>query len=186
MRFALTLLPGVALGLSLSGLAAAQDMPPLPQPGPEHQIFKADQGTWDAVVEVSPGPGAPAMTSQGVETGTVGCGGLCLITEFKGELMPGMTFEGHGLTTWDAGKKKYVGSWTDSMSRGMSMSEATLDQASKTVTGWMEGPDMNGTVTRSKSVSTYPDEDHRVMTMFVTGPDGKEIQTMKITYTRRK
>jgi len=25
-----------------------------------------------------------------------------------------------------------------------------------------------------------------VMTMFVNGPDGKEMQTMKISYTRRK
>jgi hypothetical protein len=31
-----------------------------------------------------------------------------------------------------------------------------------------------------------PDANTRIMTMFGTGPDGKEMQTMKITYTRRK
>jgi hypothetical protein len=39
---------------------------------------------------------------------------------------------------------------------------------------------------KTKAVTAYPDDDHRVMTMFVNGPDGKEMQTMKISYTRRK
>ena len=131
--------------------------------------------------------GAPATTSKGVEIGTVGCGGLCLATDFTSELMPGVPFSGRGVTTWDKTKKKYVGSWTDSMSSALQLSEGTYDPASKTVTALMQNTDpATGTVIRIRSVTNYPDDDHRVMTMFVTGPDGKEMQTMKISYTRRK
>jgi hypothetical protein len=168
------------------GVAAAQDMPPMPRPGPEHEVLKLDVGTWDAVVETFPGPGAPPMTSKGVETNTLGCGGLCLISDFKGEFMPGMSFHGHGTTAWDPAKKRYVGSWTDSMSAGISFGESTHDASSKTVTGTLEGRDASGALVKSRSVVSYTDADRRVMTMYTTLPDGTEMQTMRISYTRRK
>jgi hypothetical protein len=156
-----------------------------PQPGPEHEILKMEAGTWDAAIDMAAPDGTTAQ-SKGVQVDTLGCGGLCLISEFKGELMPGMMFEGHGVTTFDRTKKKYVGSWTDSMSTGLSVSEGTYDAATKTMTSWMEGPDMTGTVVKMKSVGTYPDADHKTMTMFMPRPDGKDVQGMKISYTRRK
>jgi hypothetical protein len=126
------------------------------------------------------------MTSKGVEVNALGCGGMCLITDFKGELMPGMTFQGHGVTTWDAAKKKYAGSWTDSMSAGLSISQGTYDPATKKVTGSMEGPGMAGEIVKSRTVVEYNGTDSRVMTAYTPGPDGKEMQSMRITYTRRK
>jgi hypothetical protein len=166
--------------------SGTQDAPPMPKPGPEHEVLKMDEGTWDATLELTPGPGAPPMTSNGVEVNTIGCGGMCLITDFKGELMKGTTFHGHGVTTWDSVKKKYAGSWTDSMSRGLSQSEGSWDPAKKRATGTMEGPDMTGTVVKTRTVVEYPTPGTRVMTAFMAGPDGKELQIMKITYKRRK
>jgi hypothetical protein len=181
----LTLLTvGIALGLVAS--ARAQGAPPMPTPGPEHAVLKMDEGTWDAVVEISTGPGAPPMTSKGVEVNVMGCGGLCLISDFKGEMGPGMMFHGHGTTAYDPAKKKYVGSWTDSMSAGVSMSEATYDAATKKFAGTMEGRDASGALVKSRSVGEYTGADNRLMTMYSTMPDGKEMQTMRITYTRRK
>jgi hypothetical protein len=161
-------------------------MPPMPKPGPEHAVFTEEAGTWDATVEMLMDPSAPPMTSKGVETNTVGCGGLCLITDFKGEMMPGQTFHGHGTAVYDPAKKKYVGSWTDSMSQGLAISEATWDPATRTMTGWMEGPDMSGNVTKMKSVVVHKDANTRVFTMYMAGPDGKETVGMRITYTRKK
>jgi hypothetical protein len=170
-------------------LAAAQtggqQPPPMPKPGPEHDVFKMDVGTWDAVVEVTPAPGAPAMKSKGVEVNTIGCGGLCIITDFKGEAM-GAPFHGHGVMAWDPAKKKYVGSWTDSMSAGLALSESTYDPATKKWTGWMEGADMTGKVTKTRSVVEWRGASTRVFTMYGPGPDGKEMEGMKITYTKRK
>lgn len=177
----------VLLVLSGTAMAAAQSgqMPPMPKPGPEHEVLKMDVGTWDAVVEVTPAPGAPVVKSTGVEVNTMGCGGLCLITDFKGDVM-GTPFMGHGVSAWDPAKKKYVGSWTDSMSTGLAMGESTYDPAAKKSTGSMEGPDMTGKVTKSRSVVEYRGASTRVMTMYSTGPDGKEMEGMKITYTKRK
>ena len=184
MRLALAVTLGITV---LAGRAAAQqqDMP-MPKPGPEHMVFKQDEGTWDAVVEMFMAPGAPPMTSKGVETSVVGCGGLCLITDFKGEMGPGQPFSGHGTSAWDPAKKKYVGSWTDSMSSGIAMSEATYDAAARTMTGYMEGPDASGKVAKMKSVVEYKGADSRVFTMYMTGPDGKDVLGMRITYTKRK
>jgi hypothetical protein len=162
--------------------ALAQDMPPVPKPGPEHQLLKDDEGTWAASLEIF-APGAPAMTSQGTEVNRIGCGGLCLISDFSSDMM-GMAFEGHGMTVYDAAKKKYIGSWSDSMSTGLLLGESTYDPASKTVTGWMEGPDMTGKVTKSKSVVEYK-AGGRVMSMYTIGPDGKEALMMRITYAKK-
>lgn len=188
-KFRLGRLAVVLAALCVPSIAAAQagsqQMPPMPKAGPEHEILKMDTGTWDATVEFSMAPGAPPMTSKGVEVNTVGCGGLCLITDFKGEAM-GAPFHGHGVTTWDGAKKKYVGSWTDSMSMGLAMTEGTYDAATKKMTGSMEGPDMTGAVMKMRTVSEWKEAGTRVMTSFATGPDGKEMQVMKITSTRRK
>jgi hypothetical protein len=156
----------------------------MPKPGPEHKVLEMDAGTWDATVETFMAPGAPPMVSKGTETNTMGCGGLCLISDFR-STMGGAPFHGHGTSTWDPAKKKYVGSWTDSMSNGILIGESTYDAAAKTATGWMEGPDVMGKVTKSRSVVEYRDANTRVMSMFTTGPDGKEALMMKISYTRR-
>jgi hypothetical protein len=182
---------GIVVGLAAPAAAQGSEgqgagMPPMPKPGPEHDLFKHDEGTWDATVETFMAPGAAPMVSKGVETNTIGCGGLCLITDFKGEMMPGQTFHGHGTAAWDPAKKKYVGSWTDSMSTGIAIGESTYDAATKTVTGWMEGPDMTGQVSKMRSVVQYTSDDARVFTMYGPGPDGKEVMGMRITYTRRK
>ena len=172
-----------ALGLFLSA-APVSAQPPMPKPGPEHEILKMEAGVWDAVVEASGGPGAPATTSKGVETSTVGCGGLCLITDFKGEMGPGIAFEGHGVTTWDPAKRKYVGSWTDSMSQGLMVTESAFDPATKRFSGEMEGPDMTGKLVKIHATTEFKGN-QRVFTMSTPGPDGKPAEMMKITYTRR-
>lgn len=171
------------LTVAVVALFAAQQ-PPVPRPGAEHKLLTQDAGTWDAIVE-SAEPGKPPTKSKGVEVNTIGCGGLCLLTSFKGD-MGGMTFEGSGVTTWDPKKKKYVGSWTDSMSTGLSIGESTYDAAKKTWNGTMEGPDMSGNVMKARTTTVHSAAGTRVFTIYGPGPDGKEAQMMKITYTRRK
>jgi hypothetical protein len=192
-----------AVILGLAGVAFAQDkpsaaagapqgMPPMPRPGPEHAIFKDTVGTWDAKLESFMVPGAPPSLSTGVETDRIGCGGLCLITDFKGSFVmgppsaPPMPFEGHGSETYDITKKKYVGSWIDSLSTGLSTTEGAYDAATRTTTGWIVGPDMAGNPSKTKSTVTRPDDNTRVFSMINVAPDGKESLGMRITYTRRK
>jgi hypothetical protein len=174
-----------ALGAQEAGKPAAQASPQAPpaiKPGPEHEMLKKDVGTWDATVEIMM-PGAPTSTSKGVETNRM-LGGLWLVTDFKSTMM-GQPFQGHGVTGYDVHKKKYVGTWTDTMSTGLYTGESTYDPATRTVTGSMEGPDETGKPTRMKAVTQYQDDNTKVFTMYMTGPDGKEVPSMKITYKRR-
>ena len=180
-RIPTRLLMSLAVSL-LPALAAAQGAP-MPTPGPEHAVLKEDVGTRDASVETM-FPGAPpAPPSKGVEVNTMGCNGLCLVTDFKGEIMGG-PFQGHGVATWDPVKKKYVGSWSDSMAPGLSLTEATWDPAKKTMNGTMDTPDGSGGTAKMRSAVEYT-AGKRVFTMFMPGPDGKEMPTIRITYTKR-
>jgi hypothetical protein len=162
--------------------AAQAPAMPVPKPGPEHEMLKKDVGTWDATVELMM-PNAPPTKSKGVETNKM-VGDLWLVTDFKSQMM-GRPFQGHGTTGYDPNKKKYVGTWVDTMSSGLNLGESTYDPATRTVTGWMDGPDETGKPTRSKMVTEYKDDNTRVFSMYMTGPDGKEFQSMKITYKRR-
>ena len=171
--------------VSLTPAIAAAQAPPMPTAGPEHAVLKEDVGTWDASVEMMMPGGPPSPPSKGVETNVVSCNGLCLVTDFKGEIM-GAPFQGHGVSTWDPAKKKYVGSWSDSMAPGLAVTEATWDAAKKTMNGTMESPDGNGGTAKMRSAVEYTADGKRVFSMFMAGPDGKEMPTMRITYTRRK
>ncbi len=180
----------VAVACLLAVSAAAQDKPvpaappPAPTPGPEHEILKSDAGVWDATVEMFPGPGAPPMVSKGVETNSM-LGGLWLLTDFKGDMM-GQTFQGHGIAGWDPAKKKYVATWTDTMSTSLGLIESTYDAGKKTMSGTMDGPDMTGKTVTMKMVTEWKDADTRVFSIYSPGPDGKEFCGLRITYKRRK
>jgi hypothetical protein len=50
----------------------------------------------------------------------------------------------------------------------------------------MEGPDMNGKITKTKGKSVMKDPNTRVFEMYEIGAGGKETLTMRITYTRKK
>lgn len=164
---------------------AQQAMPPMPKPGPEHEILKNDAGNWDATVEMWEQPGTPPSMSKGFETNAMGCGGLCLITDFKGEFMA-TPFQGHGVAVYDMVAKKYTSTWMDSMSPSLMIGSSSYDAAKKTMTGWMEGPDMTGKTVKMKAVTEWKDADTRVFTMYMAGPDGKEFPGMRITYKRQK
>jgi hypothetical protein len=109
-------------------------------------------------------------------------GGFWQLTEFKSEMM-GQPFEGRGATGYDPTRKKYVGTWVDTMTPGYYTTEGAYDAAAKTMTATMEGPDPSGAVTRSRTTTEWKDPDTRVFTIY--GPDGKAVG-MRITYKRRK
>jgi len=192
-----------AAGLALAGIAraeetkkpvppkkaeapkAAEAMPAPPKPGPEHEHLKKSVGVWDATVEMAEAPGKPPAVSKGTETNALLGGGLWLVTDFKSEMM-GQPFEGHGVAGYDPAKKKYVGTWVDSWTTTLGISEGTFDPATKKETAVMEAPDQTGKMITMKMETEWKDDDTRVFTMWSPGPDGKDFAGLKITYKRRK
>ena len=64
-------------------------------------------------------------------------------------------------------------------------SEGTYDAATKTATAWSEGPGPTGEIVKQKGVVVYKDAGTRVFTMSMVGADGKDVQTLKITYKKK-
>ena len=79
--------------------ARAQDFP---KPGPEHELLKKHVGTWDLTMKFG------GMETKGTVTYKMELGGLWLASTLQSEFA-GMKFEGRGMDSYDAGRKKYVG-----------------------------------------------------------------------------
>jgi hypothetical protein len=166
-----------------SAPAQGQEMPS-PKPGPEHAILKKDVGVWDATVETMMERGGKPSVSKGVETNTLLGGGLWLIEDFQAEFL-GAPFQGHGITGYDPSKKKYVGTWVDSMSTGLSTSEGTYDPKTQTMTARFEGPGPDGTPMKMRTTTEWKDANTRVFTMYSPAGRGEEFVVMRISYKRR-
>jgi Protein of unknown function (DUF1579) len=103
----------LSLAWVLASFALAQEPS---KPLPEHKILASDEGTWDATIRMyAGGPDAEPSVSKGSEVNEVLPGGLWVLSKFEGEF-GGMKFHGRGQFGFDPVKKKYVGTWLDSMS----------------------------------------------------------------------
>ncbi len=150
------------------------------KPGVEHAELKKTEGTWDTVMKMPDG-----KASKGVATFKMELGGLWLVSDFKGEF-EGAPFQGKGLDTYDASKKKYVSVWVDSMMTTPMVFEGTHDDRTKTTTQHAECTGPDGKPMKMKGVTKEIDDNHFTFEMYGPGPDGKEAKMMTIEYTRRK
>jgi len=172
-------LAGSLLGLVLVfGRMGVLAQPPAPKPGPEHEKLKQMEGTWDATIHSKEGD------SKGTATYKMGVGGLWLLEHFKGEF-GGMKFEGRGMVSYDANKKKYLGVWVDSMSTAPMLYQGNYDKSGKIMTSTGEMPMPDGKTAKVTMTSEKKDADTVVFTMNMPGPDGKSVEAFKITYKRR-
>ncbi len=173
------------VGAVLSASAMAQSSP---KPTAEHKILADDEGTWDATIKsFAAGPDAEPMVSKGTEVNTVLTGGLWVLSKFDGDF-GGVKFEGRGQFGYDPIKKKYVGSWIDSLNPTLSVLEGTYDTKTKTMTYVGDGIDPSTkTKYTQKMVTTTKDDSTRLFTLYIKF-DGAadEVKLMEITYKRRK
>ena len=172
-----------SVGMAQEKPGSPDGAPPMPKPGPEHQVLTQDVGVWDATVALVMEPGGKPEISKGTETNRL-MGGLWLIQDFQGELL-GLPFHGHSMTGYDPAKKKYVGTWVDTVSPGLSMVEGTLDPKTKIMTAWIEGPGPDGVVMKSRATTEWKDANTRVFTMHSPEGKGPSFAMMTITYQRR-
>jgi hypothetical protein len=184
MHFSRTLLSVCVVISSLSATAMAQ---PGPKPTDEHKILASGEGTWDATIKsYMEGPDAEPAISKGTEVNTVMSGGLWVLSKFNGEF-GGMKFEGRGQFGYDPIKKKYIGTWIDSMSPTLSVLEGEYDAKSKTMTYVGDGWSAEGIKYKQKMVTTTKDDGSRVFTLYMKVGEAKdEAKFMEITYTKRK
>ena len=166
----------VAVAATLVAPAArAQEFAP-PKPGPEHELLKKMEGTWDTTMKMA------GMETKGTATYKMELGGLWLVSNFEGELF-GHKFHGKGMDTYDPAKKKYVAVWIDSVSLSPMTMEGTYDKDTKTLTMVGEGPGPDGKPVKHKAVSVMKDDDTTDFAMYMG--DGKDPM-FTILYKRKK
>jgi hypothetical protein len=177
----------VSLGILGTGATSRGQEGQPAKPGPEHERIAKEVGTWDATIKSwMQGPQSEPAVSQGVETVKLQPGGLWLISEFEGKFGD-MAFHGNGQSGYDPLKKKYVGTWVDSMSASLMTMEGDYDEATKTMTMHSKGTDPAGKPYEAKMTSVQPDENSRVFTMSMKSDEtkGEYVKMMEISYKRR-
>ncbi len=164
------------------------NFPGPPQPGAEHARLQPFVGTFRAVVKLFMGPGMTHETT-GTMTNTFQLDGLYLHQDYVGDPSEGPfpSFLGKGYWGFNANSGQYEGFWIDNASTIMQTEQGDVDSAGRvwTMLGTFTPPGSSQAMTR-KSVITLQDDDHHRMDSFMTGPDGQEMKTMEIAYTRAK
>lgn len=154
----------------------------MPKPGPELEVFKPDVGTWDVEIKTFLSPGGPTVT-KGKETNRM-LGGFWLLTDFEGNMM-GLDFKGHGMYSYDAVKKQYVGTWIDSLSPQKMDMVGKHDKAKKTMTFEGSAPGPDGKPSKHVLKTQYKDDGTRVMTMHMEA-GGTMLKVFEMSYSKAK
>jgi len=173
--------------LALIVLACAsvpQDAPQPPKPQKEHDWLQQLVGEWETESEVITEPGKPPVKSKGVESGR-SIGGFWIQCENRGEAF-GTPYTGILTLGYDAEKKKYVGTWIDTMLPRLWTYEGAVDAAGKILTLEAEGPTGEpGKVGKFRDAIELKSKDHKVLTSAME-KDGKWVPYLTVNYRRKK
>jgi Protein of unknown function (DUF1579) len=162
----------VLAGLVASPAVRAQE----PKASAELAVLKKLVGAWDATMDQG------GMKSKGTMTYKMEVGGAWLVGDFEGDF-GGTKFNGKGLDSYDANKKKYVSVWVDSMSTAPMTMEGSFDAATKTMTMSGQGTGPDGKAIKMKMVTQFKDEDTILSSMY---PGDEKDAMFQITYKRKK
>jgi hypothetical protein len=153
------------------------------KPTEQHRKLRAEVGTWDVTIKSWADPNGDPIESKGTETDRLMPGGLWLIQDFRGEF-GGASFRGHGTMGYDPFKKKYVGTWVDSMSSSLMTIEGDFEADGKTLV--MEGNATNpadGGAIPVRLTTVATGDDTRVFTMNMKMGD-EYVKMMEMTYKK--
>ena len=158
--------------------AAAQDQPQFPTPEKEHQWLKQFVGEWSTSSKASMGPDQPPIECSGKISSHM-LGAFWVVNEMNGELN-GDQMRGLQTIGYDAAKKKYVGTWVDSMTDHIWHYEGTVDESGKKLTLEAEGPDFAvvGKTTQYRDAYEFTSPNHIIITSSMLSQDGKWVTFM--------
>lgn len=155
-------------------------------PGEGHKKLEPVIGSFTVQTKMWMDPSKPAEESAGTSENKWVLDGRFVEQRVEGTAM-GQPFHGIGYTGYDNYKKKYVGSWMDSMGTMIMNSTGTADASGKKFTSWSTIDDvMTKKPVKVKSTLTIVDNDHQTFEMWSPAPDGKMFKTLEIHYTRKK
>ena len=172
---------GICLLVSaLSGAAVAQDPFAMMAPGEEHKRFAEMAGDWSAEIKTWMAPGTDPMIVEGVSSYELVLDGRYLKQTLEANMM-GQPYQGVGMTGYDRFGKVYQMVWMDSMGTSMTTGES---KSFEEMTAMIRNP-MTGDPIETRMVTEVVDENKHVFSMYAPGPDGKEMKSLEIVYTRK-
>lgn len=158
--------------------------PEMPKPQKEHEWLKQLAGEWETESECIMEPGKPPVKSKGTENVRM-LGGFWAINEVKMG-SEGQTVSGILTLGYSAEKKKYVGTWVDSMFNYLWSYQGSLDEAGKILTLEAEGPGHEpGKLCKFRETIEFKSADHKVFTSSIE-KDGKWVPFMTTNARRKK
>lgn len=157
----------------------------LAAPGEGHKRLAPMVGTFTTKAKFWMAPGAPPEEVTGTSTSEWVLDGRYVHDRYESS-MAGEPFNGLGLTGYDNQKKQYVTIWVDTMSTAVLHFTGQFDASGKVLTMKANYTDpMSGKDATMKTVCRIVDANTHVFEGFNPGPDGKEMKSMEITYTRK-
>lgn len=155
-------------------------------PGEQHALLAKDNGIWEEDMTFWEHAGAEPSKMTMIAESKMIMGGKYQEMTHKGEFY-GMPFEGKSTLGYNNAEGKYISTWIDNMSTGISVMKGTYDIPTKTYTliGEVIDPVTKKPKT-SKETLTIIDENTQKMEMYDIGYDGKEFKSMEITMKRKK
>ena len=150
----------------------------------EHAWLERFVGTWDAQVEAFMEEGKPGFVTKGEEH-TTKVGDLWILAEGKNTVFP---YSYRFTLGYDADRKRYVGTWIDTMFAHLWVYEGTVDTSGRILTLETEGPNPmeQGKRTRYREVTEFVSDDRRVFTSSRLTSEGRWVLCMRVTADRRR
>lgn len=172
--------------VAMSFQVVAQELPKPPQPTPEHQWLQQFVGEWESTAEVPTAPGEPAATCHGKMTSRM-LGGLWVVSDTEADMF-GTKIQAVQTIGYDPAKKKYIGTWVDSMYNYLWQYEGEVDETGKILTLEAEGPNFlaPGTTAKFRDAYEFKSKDHIVTTSSMLTEDGKWVTFMTGQARRKK
>jgi len=154
-------------------------------PGEQHALMAKDNGSWAEDMTYWEHAGAePSKMTMTAESKMI-MGGKYQEMTHKGELY-GMPFEGISTFGYNNAEEKYISTWIDNMSTGITVLKGTYDAPTKTykMIGEVIDPITKKPKT-SRETITIIDDNTQKLEMFDVGFDGKEFKNMEIIMKRK-
>lgn len=154
-------------------------------PGEQHAMLERMAGSWDLEVRMWMDPSAEPTTSSATAERRMVMDGRFLEEETSGSFMDA-PFEGYALTGYNNVTGEFEATWIDNHSTIIFISRGELDPDGDGLVfrGTYSDP-VTGSEKESRMVLRREGDDREVHEMFEPGPNGEEMKTMEIVYTRK-
>jgi hypothetical protein len=173
------------LAITCCTLLLGQQPPQFPGPEKQHEWLKQFVGQWESESEAVAAPGQPSTKCKGTMNSRM-LGEFWIVSEVSGD-MDGVMMKAIQTIGYDPAKKKYIGTWVDSMLNHLWHYEGTVDDSGKIMTLEAEGPNFmaDGKLTKFRDVYEFKSKDHIVATSSARGEDGKWVTFMTGHFRRQ-